>query len=244
MNESPRTCRVAIVSPAEIIRQGLTAMLGQHSVEVTVLEPSVVLEAIAGTSQTRLDDAVGEERAQVSEIDVVLYDAVGLHEGDGVDLERVVHDLDAVVLVVSHELRPDLAARALALGADGAFSVGVNDDELLKAVLSTRTRDACGARALDVGAVIIREQRLGEDLGLTAREVEVLELMTQSLGNSEIGQQLYLSIHTVKTHLRTAYRKIGVKSRSQAVAWCIKHGFPAMPVSRATYGAALDDSRA
>ncbi len=50
-------------------------------------------------------------------------------------------------------------------------------------------------------------------------------LITQGLSNQEIADRSYLSINSVKTYIRTAYRKIGVTRRSQAVVWGMKHGF-------------------
>ena len=65
----------------------------------------------------------------------------------------------------------------------------------------------------------------GREAGLTAREAEVLALITQGLSNQEIAQRSYLSINSVKTYIRTAYRKIGVERRAQAVVWGMQHGF-------------------
>ena len=65
----------------------------------------------------------------------------------------------------------------------------------------------------------------GREWGLTEREAEVLALITQGLSNQEIAERSYLSINSVKTYIRTAYRKIGVTRRSQAVVWGMKHGF-------------------
>ena len=65
----------------------------------------------------------------------------------------------------------------------------------------------------------------GKELGLTARESEVLVLITQGLSNQEIAERCYLSINSVKTYIRTAYRKLGVNRRAQAVAWGIRNGF-------------------
>ena len=65
----------------------------------------------------------------------------------------------------------------------------------------------------------------GRAAGLTARESEVLALITQGLSNQEIAERTYLSINSVKTYIRTAYRKIGVARRSQAVGWGMRHGF-------------------
>ena len=65
----------------------------------------------------------------------------------------------------------------------------------------------------------------GKEHGLTVREAEIIALITQGLSNQEIADRSYLSINSVKTYIRTAYRKIGVERRAQAVLWGIKHGF-------------------
>ncbi len=201
--------RVAVISPLEVVTSGLTAMLAMHPDRVAVVELSTGFGS---------DDP-----------DVILYDAFGLHEGDGADLEFYVKETTAAVLVVSQDLRPDLASRALARGADGFFSLGIDDDELAAAAISATAwadDDADAPAATDVEQV---EARLGHDVGLTQREIDVLTLITQGLSNQEIAETSYLSINSVKTYIRSAYRRIGVTSRSQAVVWCLQHGFPAAP---------------
>lgn len=56
---------------------------------------------------------------------------------------------------------------------------------------------------------------------LTSREVEVLELIAQGLSTDEIGERLYLSRNSVKTHTRKLYRKIGVSNRTEAAVWAL-----------------------
>ena len=58
-----------------------------------------------------------------------------------------------------------------------------------------------------------------EDQDLTAREAELIELMAQGYSNKEIADRLFLSPHTVKTHLRQAFRKAGVRNRVEAASW-------------------------
>ena len=53
----------------------------------------------------------------------------------------------------------------------------------------------------------------------------MVALITQGLGNDEIASRMYTSINTVKTYIRTAYRKIGVDSRTRAVLWGVDNGF-------------------
>jgi DNA-binding CsgD family transcriptional regulator len=66
---------------------------------------------------------------------------------------------------------------------------------------------------------------LGRDAGLSPREVEILALITQGLSNQQIVERLQLTINTLKSHIRSIYRKIRASSRSQAVAWAMQHGF-------------------
>ena len=65
----------------------------------------------------------------------------------------------------------------------------------------------------------------GRREGITDRESEILALITQGKSNDEIAGLTYLSINTVKSYVRSAYRKIEVDSRTQAVLWGIDHGF-------------------
>lgn len=153
--------------------------------------------------------------APVDGADVVLYDVLGVHRTNGADLEQLVRRSQSVILAVSRDLRPDLRARAIAAGAHGWISMSVDSVELVAAVeAAVAGRDLPG-----------QEDRLGKSVGLTPREVEVLALITQGMSNQEIADRLFLSINSVKTYIRTAYAKIGVHTRSRAVAWCLHHGF-------------------
>jgi DNA-binding NarL/FixJ family response regulator len=151
---------------------------------------------------------------EVEQADVVLYDVFGMHLVNGADLPPLVQSR-ATVLAVSRDLRPDLRARAVAAGAHGWVSMSVRSRGLVQAI-----EDAVAGRSVS------EQDRLGKDVGLTPREVEVLALITQGMSNQEIAERLYLSINSVKTYIRSAYAKIEVTSRSRAVAWCLQNGFP------------------
>ena len=59
---------------------------------------------------------------------------------------------------------------------------------------------------------------------LSPRELDVLRLITNCFTNQEISEKLYVSLNSVKTYIRGAYRKIGVTTRAQAVVWGVRHG--------------------
>ena len=65
----------------------------------------------------------------------------------------------------------------------------------------------------------------GRSAGLSPREAEVLALIARGLSNQEICDRAHVSINSIKSYIRSAYRKIGVKSRTQAVLWALAHGF-------------------
>ncbi len=83
--------------------------------------------------------------------------------------------------------------------------------------------DAPTARPARAGrAGVVREVRHpepGRVPALTPREQDIVSRIARGLSNAEIAEQLYLSINSVKTYVRTAYRKMGVTTRPQAVAW-------------------------
>jgi DNA-binding NarL/FixJ family response regulator len=155
--------------------------------------------------------------------DVVLYDVLLLHDGDGADLDHLVNQSPSIVIAVGRDLRPDLESQALDRGARAVISLGVSGDELLevvRAALGGTLHEAAAARSPDT------DLPLGREVGLSRRESAVLRLIVQGYTNQEIADQLYLSINSIKTYIRTTYRKIGVSYRQQAVTWAIQHGFP------------------
>ena len=127
-------------------------------------------------------------------------------------------------MIFSWNLQPDLVERAISTGAAGYLSKALDAEEIveaLEAVHAGKSSSRRRSRSRDRGAGVWP----GREFGLTAREAEVLALITQGLSNQEIAERSYLSINSVKTYIRTAYRKIGVTRRSQAVVWGMKHGF-------------------
>jgi DNA-binding CsgD family transcriptional regulator len=65
----------------------------------------------------------------------------------------------------------------------------------------------------------------GRSAGLTRRESEILCLISQGKSNAEVAATVFLSANSVKSHIRSTYRKIGVTRRTQAVLWGVAHGF-------------------
>nr|WP_227466980.1 response regulator transcription factor [Nocardioides lijunqiniae] len=171
-------------------------------------------------------------------VDVVLYDVAGLTSGSTDEFDWLVKETHAAVVAVARDLRPDLANQAFEKGADGAISMSADAAAIHQVIRSAGLGDLAGDRDDDALDYTGNPTQLGGGHGLSPREVQVLGLITMGLGNDDIARRLYLSINSVKTYIRSAYRKIGVTNRSQAIAWAVQHGFA---LDEVRDGAAGDD---
>jgi len=207
MPEIAEPVRIAVINDYELVVAGIAAVLEPYADRVRVVE---------------LDSRM----PVVSDVDVVLYDTFGQVQGDALDVDDLVRDGSARVVVFSWNLDADLVDRALARGASGYLSKSLSGQEIATAV----ERIAAGEVVVpDVGTRADDGEQFGrwpgDRAGLSARESEMVALIVQGLANKEIATRTYLSINSVKTYIRTAYRKIGVTTRAQAVVWGMANGF-------------------
>src|SRR5687767_5109439 len=198
--------RIAIFNDYELVVAGLAAALAPYAEQVAVVELEV------GAPVTR-------------DVDVVLYDTFGQVQGDAAEFEKLVAESKARVVVFSWNVQPELVARTIAHGAAGYLSKGLTAPELVEAIQKVHAGEVVVPPGVDATDVLPATEWPGHDAGLSAREAEVLALITQGYSNREIAERSYLSINSVKTYIRSAYRKIGVTRRSQAVVWGLTHGF-------------------
>jgi len=195
-----RPIRVALSNDFELALLGLAAMLARHPDKVQVVD-------------------ISTNPQMQHEPDIILFDTFGrLPDEDG-KLRRMVAENDARVVVYSWDDYPeDVARRA---GAEGYLHKSLSSGELVDAIVALH-----GGESAPVSDDAEPEQTWpGQALGLSEREAEMLTFITLGLSNEEIARRAYLSINTVKTYIRTAYRKIGVSNRAQAVAWGFRNGF-------------------
>jgi DNA-binding NarL/FixJ family response regulator len=188
---------VCVQTNQTVVRVGLTTMLESADVSVGV-------------------DAELHE----CDADVVLFDVTLLDDEPGM-AEQLLASTTATVIAVDTKSRPDLSARARVAGIEWGITLAITCSELHEVV------HGAAAGTLRSNAITSRwtqESYAGEAAGLSPREAEVLRLITSGLPNPAIADRLSVSINSVKTYIRAAYRKIDVTSRSQAVAWAMRHG--------------------
>ena len=121
------------------------------------------------------------------------------------------------------ELPAPLVDHALRRGAAGYLSKTLTAAELVDALERIHDGEVVVSPVVPRGTVGLDWP--GREEGLTERESEIVALITQGFSNAEIARLTYLSVNSIKSHIRNAYRKIGVSTRSRAVLWGVDHGF-------------------
>jgi DNA-binding NarL/FixJ family response regulator len=188
---------------------------------------AVVVAGVASFLEAERIDVVetGASTPVVTDVDVVLFDTFGQIQGEGIDLEDFVRDSDAKVVIYSWNLEHQLIDEALAAGARGYLSKVLAGPEIVRAlerVMEGEIVVLTGDHETSVGG---EGDWPGRSVGLSSREAEMLALITQGLSNQEVAARAFISMNSVKSYIRSAYRKIGVTSRTQAVLWAVDNGF-------------------
>ncbi|MET0953809.1 MAG: response regulator transcription factor [Aeromicrobium sp.] len=205
MGASESPVRIAINDDYEIVVAGVAALLAPYADRVEVVE----LDANKPTA---------------SDVDIVLYDTFGQDQGENIDVEGLSASGSPKIVVFTWNVQPELVDGALATGAAGYLWKGMPVADVVAALEAVHAGETVVPPA-DANPDLETGAWPGKKHGLSAREAEVLALIVQGLTNQEIADKVYLSINSVKTYIRNAYRKIDVQRRSQAVAWGIDHGF-------------------
>ena len=195
--------RVLLADDHPVVRAGLRALLGAES--------DLVVELEAGTAEDAVALAAG------GRVDVVLMDLQFGGSMQGAEATRRVRSAPGaphVLILTNYDTDADILG-AIEAGASGYLLKDAPPAELVAAVRAA----AAGQSAL-APAIVTRlagRSRVSEGR-LSPREVEVLGLVAAGRSNRQIGQDLFLSEATVKSHLVHIFGKLGVSSRTSAVA--------------------------
>jgi len=202
--------RVFVVDDHEVVREGLVRMLSRL--------PDIEIVGTAGSGEEAI------EKVPYLAPNVVLLD-LRLPGVQGLEVLRTLMTLTDPprVLVLTVHDDEDLVLGASRLGAMGYVLKNTSRSELATAI----RRVAAGGHYFgeEVIATVLcgaQQEALAEPL--TERELQILRLLTDGLSNKDVGERLYLSPDTVKSHLVNVYRKLGVESRAHAVAVAIRRG--------------------
>jgi two-component system, NarL family, response regulator DegU len=214
-----RRLRVLIVDDIALMRQGIKSLL----------EKRENLEFVGEGSS-------GHEAVQLAESlapDVILLD----QNMPGLDCAEAIKFIKerqpkTEIIVLAEETDAEKSFGTLEAGASGYVLKDINPDNLARAI-----EDVCNGRTLmhphvarqlvERFRVLSREKNGKDDLhlgGLTSRELEILLEMTKGATDKEIAKKTHVSTTTVKSHIRSIFRKIGARNRTQAVVYVLKSG--------------------
>jgi NarL family two-component system response regulator LiaR len=198
--------RLAIVNDYEVVVHGLASMLRSYSDRVEIVEADANIHP-------------------ASEVDIALFDTFAQSFRDRERIARLVSDPGiGKVVVYTWSADDPSVGQTRVPGISAYISKRLAAGELVNALEKVHSGDT--VRLQDSGrGPLVGGDWPGREEGLTARESEVLSLITQGYSNNDIVETTMLSINSIKSYIRSAYRKIGVTSRSRAVLWGIDHGF-------------------
>ena len=198
---------VALVDDYDVVVMGVAKMFDRYRDRVVVAELD---------SNEPVEDSV----------DIVLYDSFAQPESDHDEIAVLVANPHARrVVVYTWNFHPDLVESARQKGAHGYLSKTLPARELVAALEAVHAGETVISSAPARGRSAVGLDWPGRGEGLSDREAEILALITQGKSNAEVATLTYLSPNTVKSYIRTIYRKIGAGSRTQAVLWGVEHGF-------------------
>jgi DNA-binding NarL/FixJ family response regulator len=193
--------------------------LARRSIRDALQQDGLVIVAEATTGRETI------ELVTFYRPDAVVMDA-GLPETDTIEVTRIIHDRHPgmSILVVSTTADDELGLRVLRAGAGGYLSKEVQPDVLPRVLRGAIEGEAAISRRLAMSLVesYRRAPRWGSGFRpvrseLTDREWEVLDLLSAGAATDQIARTLVLSTETVRSHLKNLYRKLGVRSRDQAI---------------------------
>ncbi len=213
------TVRVLVADDQDIVRTGL----------VMILEAQPGIDVVAEAADGR--EAV--DLARRLRPDVCLLD-IRMPEKDGIEATRQlagpgVDDPLAVVVITTFDL-DEYVHGALKAGARGFLLKDSGPELLTQAIHAAADGDALIAPSITARLLsAFADTHAGVPPAppiepLTSREEEILILVAQGRTNSEIADQLYISISTVKTHLASLMRKLGARNRVEIAMWAYETG--------------------
>ncbi len=199
---------LAIVDDHEALRDGLAALLRASGLEVV---------GMAGTVESGRD-LVALDRPDVALIDIRLPD------GTGIELARelLAEDPGQGVVLYTGDADAELLYDGLDTGARGYVLKAGSREELVGAI----ERVAAGGSYVDprLDRILLSPRATEKVPALSPREREIMNLMAEGLTAERIGEEISVSVETVRTHVRNVIRKLQARNRVHAIAIALERG--------------------
>jgi DNA-binding NarL/FixJ family response regulator len=207
MSSASTPILIALIDDYDVVVTGIASMLEPYRDRIVVAEID---------TNEPLNDTV----------DIALYDSFAQPESDQEHIGVLIRSPHAKrVVVYTWNFHPHLIDSARRQGAHGYLSKTLPAHDLVDALEAVHAGDIVISDPPGRSRAAVGLDWPGRREGLTDREAEILALITQGRSNADVAALTFLSPNTVKSYIRTMYRKIGVASRTQAVLWGVNNGF-------------------
>ena len=226
---------VALVEDHDLTRMGLRAAFRQAGLRF-------LGEAANGETGIEL---IGQMQPDVAIVDV------GLPDIDGNELiqrfKKANPDSETRILMLTMHESEKAVLAAFAAGADSYCTKEIETDDLIAAIKETQAGNSWidpsiaslvlsqvkpsggasedfNSKTVEIRAVDAEYEQIIEAYPLTARELEILECIVSGCSNAQIAEQLFVTVGTVKTHVRNILNKLGASDRTQAAVRALRAG--------------------
>jgi len=199
--------RILIADDHPVVREGLAGMLaGQSDFEVVGLA-------------TDGDNAVELHNEHSPNVTLMDLQMPGLDGVGAIEAIKAEDSSSHILVLTTYDSDADIL-RAIEAGATGYLLKDTPREELFRAIRATASGES--VLAPNVTARLMTRMRAPAEENLSAREIEVLQLVAKGKSNKDVGKALHISTATVKTHLIHIYNKLGVDDRTAAVTTAIE----------------------
>jgi DNA-binding NarL/FixJ family response regulator len=206
-----RPVRVTLAHECELVTVGFAGLLAPYAHRVQVL-PSPGGVPARGADLTLHDTLAGVQALPLAVVRSVAH--------------------DGLLVAWTWNARPELVELALGNGVSGVLSKALPAARLVAALESIHRGRPVVDLGTDQPAASSGHSTAHSSETLTPRAAQVIAMITQGLDNQTIAERASISINSLKSYIRSAYRKMGVTSRSQAVLWGVRHGYLGSVVTR------------
>lgn len=210
-----KTIQLGLIDDHNLFREGIKSLLDK------IPEVTLVLEAVNGKDMfTKLKNVVP---------DVVLLD-LEMEEMNGVDATKQLQEEypDVKILILTMHKEERMISYLMEIGANGYLLKDTTREELEDAIKTVYKKGFYFNRY--VSEALLRglknktnkPVKIGKDYHLTAREIEVLELIAQEYTTAEMAEKLFLSSRTIEGHRKNLVSKLGVKNTAGLIIKAVK----------------------